>query len=172
MKGKKHSKVKPSATRSIRNLDENVDFSMLFGAGEQPGANNNFAAMLENNASTEDFRAALREKAAGLNTYDADHKYYSYPHPQAELDLHGMNTNEAAFHTENFIRSAHFKGIPAVRIITGKGLHSDGEGVLRDATELLILDLKRQEVVQGLRWEKKQKQKSGAVTVFLAGRQR
>lgn len=53
----------------------------------------------------------------------------------AELDLHGLLRDEALFRLEHFISSAASKGLPAVLVITGKGMNSPDGPVLRRAVE-------------------------------------
>lgn len=51
---------------------------------------------------------------------------------EAELDLHQMTRDEARREVSGFIDEAKQLGYRKIRIITGKGLHSEnGEGVLR-----------------------------------------
>ncbi len=54
-----------------------------------------------------------------------------------------------------------------MRIIVGKGLHSDPGPVLPDTIEDLLLDLKARDIVLGFSWERKKKSRSGAVIVYL-----
>lgn len=50
------------------------------------------------------------------------------------LDLHGMAGAEARRALENFVRSASKQKRNPVMIVHGKGLHSDGRGVLKGIT--------------------------------------
>lgn len=53
--------------------------------------------------------------------------------PDAELDLHGMRADQAEAATVRFVREEQRGGARIVRIVHGKGLHSDGGlGVLGD----------------------------------------
>ena len=88
--------------------------------------------------------------------------------PGAELDLHGCHVREALVRVEAFLETAALQGLDAVRIIVGKGLHSQGGAVLPDAVEGKIVDLKRRGRVATFAWEKKHKRASGAVIVFLS----
>lgn len=55
------------------------------------------------------------------------------PAPQATLDLHGMRADDAEHRIVSFVRSSHARGLRVLRIVHGKGLHSDGAtGVLGD----------------------------------------
>ncbi|MGQ9724895.1 MAG: Smr/MutS family protein [Tepidimonas sp.] len=46
---------------------------------------------------------------------------------QAEIDLHGLRTQEAREHLASFIREAHKQGLRCVRVVHGKGLGSPGK---------------------------------------------
>ncbi|NIM16904.1 MAG: hypothetical protein GTO45_33410 [Candidatus Aminicenantes bacterium] len=90
-----------------------------------------------------------------------------YPGPQLELDLHGYTADRAGAKTEAFLRSARQNDILTVRIIVGKGLHSEGKAVLPDVVEKKIIELKGKKWILTFKWEKKDKRKSGALIVYL-----
>ena len=49
------------------------------------------------------------------------------------LDLHGLSVKEALTETRNFVEISYREGLPAVRIVYGKGLGSPGgRGILRE----------------------------------------
>lgn len=50
----------------------------------------------------------------------------------ARLDLHGLSQAEAHRALNRFIARAYAEGCRTVLVITGKGLFSQGRGVLRD----------------------------------------
>lgn len=52
-----------------------------------------------------------------------------------ELDLHGLTRDEAIESLESFIKGACRRGQKAVLVITGKGLHSAEDPVIRNAVE-------------------------------------
>ena len=60
----------------------------------------------------------------------------------ASIDLHGLNTEEAWTALQNFFLESRRKGLEKVRIIHGKGNHSDFDsssaGVLRDLSRRFI----------------------------------
>ena len=45
----------------------------------------------------------------------------------SEIDLHGFTLDEANKIVDRFINESYEKGINKIRIVTGKGLHSDNE---------------------------------------------
>jgi len=50
---------------------------------------------------------------------------------EAEIDLHGLTKEEAKMALENFLSEAKKNKYKKIRIITGKGLHSQsGQGIL------------------------------------------
>ncbi|CCK79180.1 Smr/MutS family protein [Desulfobacula toluolica] len=90
-----------------------------------------------------------------------------YPPVEIELDLHGYTAIGAQVKTRSFIHTSKQQGIFTVRIIVGKGLHSDIGPVLPDVVEDVLQELKQQDLVIGYEWDKKKKSKSGAVIVYI-----
>ncbi|MFN3617260.1 MAG: Smr/MutS family protein [Aquabacterium sp.] len=63
---------------------------------------------------------------------------------QAELDLHGLRTDEARTQLSNFLRDAQNKGLRCVRVVHGKGLGSPGrQPVLKDKTRRWLVQSDR-----------------------------
>jgi len=63
---------------------------------------------------------------------------------QAELDLHGMRTDEAREQMSAFLRDAQLKGLRCVRIVHGKGLGSPGrQPVLKDKVKRWLVQSDR-----------------------------
>jgi DNA-nicking Smr family endonuclease len=58
--------------------------------------------------------------------------------PDAEIDLHGLNRDEAWASLENFFAQARRQGFLKVSVIHGKGNHSEGEAVLKRAVREFI----------------------------------
>ena len=56
-----------------------------------------------------------------------------------EIDLHGFSLDEANKKVENFIKTSFNSGINKIRIVTGKGLHSNNEINPYVSKELSIL---------------------------------
>jgi len=83
------------------------------------------------------------------------------------LDLHGVGVKEAGRRLEFFLERSRHRKMGCVRIITGRGLHSPGGPVLKDMVETRLVELKRDGMIRGFRWEKKKKKKSGALLVRL-----
>ena len=90
-----------------------------------------------------------------------------YPKPQGQLDLHGLTAIQAEQRTDTYIHTAHADGLFTLRIIVGKGLHSESGAVLPDVVEDRLNRLKRDGLVMTYRWDKGVKRKSGAVVVYL-----
>jgi DNA-nicking Smr family endonuclease len=59
--------------------------------------------------------------------------------PVETLDLHGLSREEALIRSRAFLQQAARQRWPAVVIVTGKGLHSQAEPVLRRAVEQLLI---------------------------------
>jgi len=57
---------------------------------------------------------------------------------QAEIDLHGLTRMEVKVEVEKFLKEAEEKNYNKVRIITGKGLHSENAGVLKQSVQEIL----------------------------------
>ncbi len=90
-----------------------------------------------------------------------------YPSPEAELDLHGFTALGAGIKTRSFVLNCKHQGYFTLRLIVGKGLHSDLGPVLPDVVEDLLQALKKDNIVLAYEWEQRSKFKSGAVIVYL-----
>lgn len=90
-----------------------------------------------------------------------------YPPPEADLDLHGFTAIGAQVKTRSFISSAHVQGFFTLRIIVGKGLHSEGGPVLPHVVEDLLKEMKKENSVLSYKWEGTKRSKFGAVLVYL-----
>ncbi|WP_035237405.1 Smr/MutS family protein [Desulfobacter vibrioformis] len=90
-----------------------------------------------------------------------------YPPPEADLDLHGFTAIGARVKTRSFISNAHVQGFFTLRIIVGKGLHSEGGPVLPHVVEDLLKEMKKENIVLAYEWEGRKKSKSGSVLVYL-----
>jgi DNA-nicking Smr family endonuclease len=90
-----------------------------------------------------------------------------YPPPEIDLDLHGFTALGARLKAISFVTACKHQGYFTVRIVVGKGLHSDLGPVLPDTIEDVLFQLKQQDIVLGFAWEHKKKSRSGAVIVYL-----
>ncbi len=95
-----------------------------------------------------------------------------YPPPEADLDLHGFTAVGAEAKAKAFIHSARHQGIFTLRIIVGRGLHSQEGPVLPDVIQDLLKLMKKEKIVLAFEWEGRKKPKtgkssSGAVIVYM-----
>jgi hypothetical protein len=90
-----------------------------------------------------------------------------YLPPQEQIDLHGLTAAEAEHRVANFLITARQKKLMTVRIITGKGNHSQGNPVLRDLMEYLAGILKAEGRITKYAWENGQRERSGAIIIYL-----
>ncbi|MDY6864131.1 MAG: Smr/MutS family protein [Thermodesulfobacteriota bacterium] len=155
----------------MRILKKDVDLFELFtGEKSEKEAKENFTKMLKDSLSGKDLQNALHEKQDDLSLdkpITMTERIKDFPPPEDELNLHGYTAKEAEAKTEYFIESAHKMGIKTVRIITGKGLHSQGKAVLPDVIQDKIVDLKRRKLILTFQWENRYKLKSGAIIAYL-----
>ena len=85
---------------------------------------------------------------------------------KATLDLHGKNLESALYETESFISECYSAGFRKVKIIAGKGIHSEkGEAVIRPE---VLFRLKNNSKVREINEQPKAKDGgSGAIIVIL-----
>ncbi len=128
------------------------------------------------NDSEEDFETLLEESFQKRRTQllkkaspvPLEKRLKRYPPPEKILDLHGYNALGAEMRSKSFIHSCKLQGFFTVRIIVGKGRHSDeGAAVLPDIVEDVAKEMKKQGLVIGFEWENKIKSKSGALIIYL-----
>lgn len=124
-----------------------------------------------------DFASLVERYLDGLETTAASENHQpepplqtrrqNYPPPQEELDLHGLTAPEAEKAIHRFVTGCRQLRLATLRIITGKGLHSDGPPVLPPVAEATLADLQKNNQVASFRWEQKRRQRSGALIVHL-----
>lgn len=137
----------------VRRLSKNDDFAALFGV---------------TSGESVDFHEILRQKEEIIDKpMTMQERLKKFPPPIEEIDLHGCTGGQAVIKTDEFIRKSLFGDLRTVRIIVGKGLHSEGKAVLRDVVEEKLVDLKRDGLILNFKWEKTSKLRSGAVIVYL-----
>lgn len=90
-----------------------------------------------------------------------------YPPPEVDLDLHGFTVVGAQVKARSFISSAHLQGFFTLRIIVGRGLHSEDGPVLPHVVEDLLKEMKKENIILSYKWEDAKKSKFGAVLVYL-----
>lgn len=87
--------------------------------------------------------------------------------PESEIDLHGMNIEEATQKVHFFLSNSIFQGFRTVLVIVGKGLHSENGPVLRKAIEKLLYEASDQVIEWGV--APRRYGGEGALIVFLRG---
>ena len=122
----------------------------------------NFAELLE-----ESFKNGEVKPAKKISPMPVKKRLKRYPPVEVELDLHGYNAISAQVKARSFIHSCKQQGFFTLRIIVGKGLHSDIGPVLPDIVEDVVREMKKQDLVLWFEWDKKKKIKSGALIVYL-----
>jgi len=165
------SKEKKISTdkKGLRVLTDKHDLHRLFGVETGPGKND-FARLWEEYQQDSRHQKLLEEKrkiVSNTRLLTVKERLKTYPSPQVELDLHGDTALLAEQRTEAFILNARNRMFRTIRIIVGKGLHSQGKAVLPDVIEKKIIQLKKQKCILSYLWEKKDKLKSGAIIVYL-----
>lgn len=169
MKKTKQSPAAKTDKKGFRVLTDEHDLYQLFGE-KKNSKQEDFGRIFKESQQDKRQQFLLQEKKKNsreTTTLTVSERIKSYPTPQLELDLHGSTAPEAEKKTESFIENARREKIRTIRIIVGKGLHSQGKAVLPDIIEKKIIRLKRKNWLLGFEWEKKDKRKSGALIVYL-----
>ncbi|MBI5421650.1 Smr/MutS family protein [Candidatus Peregrinibacteria bacterium] len=144
----------------IRNLDHLNEADLYEQlTGERPDSKTDLSSLraLEEKESEPEEKMTLGER---LKKYPSK--------PQRDLDLHGKKGEEAGRAVRLFLLEAERQNLRKVRIITGKGLHSEeGQSVLKTVTEAKIKELKDEGRILASEWDGKSRTSSGAVIVYL-----
>jgi DNA-nicking Smr family endonuclease len=151
-------------------LDDCHDLGRLLTASEEKSPADNDLVEAFQQSIDHDARTLIKKKTDGhfpVRQLTLKERLQRYPQPQRQLDLHGLKALQAQQRADHFIRAAHADGLFTLRIIVGKGLHSESGAVLPDVVEDRLIRLKRDGLVLAYRWEKGVKRKSGAVLVFI-----
>ncbi|MDE5833093.1 MAG: Smr/MutS family protein [Desulfovibrio sp.] len=103
--------------------------------GRSPASpDENFAALLADNlefavSGSDEY---LEGHVAGLDEALMNRLRQGQMSPEAHLDLHGLNAEQAWLALRDFMRDSWFKGLRTVLVVPGRGKNSpDGQGVLR-----------------------------------------
>jgi DNA-nicking Smr family endonuclease len=86
--------------------------------------------------------------------------------PEDTLDLHGFTVDEALKELKAFIMSSRLRGYYLIKIIHGKGLHSQGEAKLRALVEE-YLNKSGKNLISTWKQAPPQQGGEGATLVFL-----
>ena len=121
-----------------------------------------FAQLLEESFKNKNFKPVKKTNAMPLKK-----RLKRYPPVELVLDLHGYTAIGAQAKARSFIQNSKRQGFFTIKIIVGKGRHSDFGPVLPDVVEDVVKELKKQDLVLWSEWEKKTKTGSGALIVYL-----
>ncbi|MBA3003476.1 MAG: Smr/MutS family protein [Desulfurivibrio sp.] len=155
-------------TQSIRKLTVNDDLGVLFSPDPENTNPQSFVSALANGIPSSTLDEILTEKEElPTAAQSLQAAIRNSPPPQDQLDLHGCTAWEAETKTENFLIRATHNHLKTVLVITGKGLHSPEGSVLKDVIETRLKIMKNNGVILAYLWEKKNREKSGALLVYL-----
>ena len=152
----------------IRKLTAGDDLGVLFSRDPEDGLPDSFADALASAIPAATLAEILTEKeelpTPAQSLRGAIRKS---PPPQEQLDLHGCTAAEAEAKTMNFLDRARRNHLKTVLVITGKGIHSPEGPVLKDVIEARLKIMKNNGTILAYLWEKKDREKSGALLVYL-----
>jgi DNA-nicking Smr family endonuclease len=115
-------------------------------------------------------RAFLNAKKEGLKEQkplSLEKRIERYPKPELTLDLHGFTSIQAKLKVENFILSSLAKGYFTLKIVTGKGNHSEFGAVLPEITEDIVNEMLSEKKILSYKWENNTKETSGSIIIYL-----
>lgn len=154
--------------KSIRKLTASDDLGVLFSRDREDGLPDSFADALAHSIPATTLAEILTEKEElPTPAQSLQAAIRNSPPPQDRIDLHGCTAAEAETKTENFLSRAFRNHLKTVTIITGKGLHSPEGSVLKDVIEARLKIMKSDGTILAYLWEKKDREKSGALLVYL-----
>jgi len=155
-------------------LDAEADLGRLLDPAAD-GDEQEFARMLAadlRGATPEALRRRKSDSPAPKPSLPLAKRLARYPHPQRQLDLHGCTAAVADRRAADFLQDARRRGLWTVRIIVGRGRHSESGPVLPDVVEDRLVALRRTGGILAYRWDRRDKRRSGAVIVYLEGQGR
>lgn len=156
-------KKKDSTNRHGLPVLDDAQFAQMTGEDDSSDETADFEHLLE-----ESFKKKKPKPRQGAaKPLKIKKRLKRYPPPEMDLDLHGFTAIGAELKTKNFLSSCKQQGYFTVRIIVGKGLHSDFGAVLPDVIEDVVKAMKQQHIVLSYKWERKKKSSSGAMIVYL-----
>ncbi len=159
---------KRAGTQPIRKLTAGDDLGVLFSQDPEDTTPHSFAGALATGIPATTLAEILTEKEElPTPAQSLQAAIRKSPPPQDRLDLHGCTGPEAEIKTENFLTRARRNHLKTVLIITGKGLHSPEGSVLKDVIEARLKIMKNDGSILAYLWEKKDREKSGALLVYL-----
>ncbi len=148
----------PTSKTGIPLLSEHDDFAKLFRISDQKRVcrkSETWEEILIQKESVTEKPKSLKEQLK------------KYPEPKKELDLHGYTGAQAVIRTEAFVFESIRQKLRTIRIVVGKGLHSEGKAVLKEVVEDKLARMKQDGFIFNFKWEKDSKLKSGAIVVYL-----
>jgi DNA-nicking Smr family endonuclease len=168
----KKSSPKKKTKHGFAVLSNRDDLEQLWSVEKKSAdSGDDFAQMFEQSLQETKQQDLFQEKLAATDQptpLSKKERLKQYPPVQKILDLHGHTGPEAQAATDNFILLAKEKGLKTLRIIVGKGHHSEGKPVVPGVVEQRLYQLLRKGIVLDIEWEKKDKRKSGSVKVYLS----
>ncbi|MFA7348030.1 MAG: Smr/MutS family protein [Desulfurivibrionaceae bacterium] len=159
---------KKAGKHPLRKLTASDDLGVLFSRDQEDGLPDSFADALASEFPATTLAEILTEKQElPTPAQSLQAAIRNSPPPQARLDLHGCTGSEAEIKTENFLARSRRNHLKTVLVITGKGLHSPEGSVLKDVIEARLKIMKNDGSILAYLWEKKDREKSGALLVYL-----
>jgi DNA-nicking Smr family endonuclease len=113
-----------------------------------------FTQLLDNSLKGKSMDKMMQEKKerGASKSVPLSKRLKRYPPAESKLDLHGFTSDGATLKADAFIRNAFGNGFFTLKIVVGKGLHSEFGPVLPDVIHDLLLKLKDEKIVLHFIW--------------------
>lgn len=158
-------RAKSRKNKVLPRLPGETDLHEIFG---QAATRQTFADQIDSRLADTDLQRVLAEKRGKKpRPPTLKERLRTYPPPQEELDLHGTIGAEAEARVVGFLNASTAFKHRTVRIITGKGKHTEGPAVLPPLVEATLAQLKQAGRILHYAWDQKTRERSGAVLVYL-----
>lgn len=157
-------RVAKDEAASVKKVQKDRHGLPILEQGQVPASEESeeFAALLESSLSEKSEEVLLSEKVDKVGqarTITLKERLKRYPAPQGQLDLHGYTAAKADQTAEHYVRRAFSVGTYTLRLIVGKGIHSEHGAVLPDTIADRMTVLKQEGIVLSWVWEKGKIQK-------------
>jgi DNA-nicking Smr family endonuclease len=153
-------------------VDEDEQFASAMGQlGVDRGEQNEVLerpapSQIEGGTQEVDRETAQTDHLSGVGRRQVRKAARRMGEPEATLDLHGVAVANAVRKVEWFLENAIFHGFLVVRIVTGKGVHSEFGPVVRPQVEAYLSGRGRQFVVEWI-YAPKNRGGEGALLIEL-----
>lgn len=168
---------KKDSWQSVKESTVSLRAENIFHAEEK--STSRFSDLRKNNSASNETKpddsldeACNQQSPSKGHSYNSNHKQMKrlgrgLISPEAALDLHGYNQDEARVELERFVGRSFSSGLRCVLVITGRGLRSSTGGVLKQAVPLWLSQLPHTNMLLGTATAQPKDGGAGALYLLL-----